>query len=350
MIEIRSLTKDYGSFRAVDDLNLKIPQGQVVGLLGPNGAGKTTTLRVLTGYMPPTSGAISVGGYDCVSESPEVRRRLGYLPESNPLYSEMRVEEYLRFRARIFEMPRVDRAKAIERVIERCWLREMRKRLIGHLSKGYRQRVGLAAALLHSPPVLILDEPTSGLDPVQIRETRNLIRELSGEHTMIISSHILPEVERTVDRIVIITQGKIRADGTVEELRDSAGDSGHYRVEVHGASADGLVEGMRKLAGVHDVRSEALRDGWQHLVVTSKHGAGDLREVIGEMIRDGGVHCRELMRESDSLEQLFVRIAMGDDDEAAVVGSVAGGTNGEANGGMNGNDGAGGVKNEGRAE
>jgi len=240
-------------------------------------------------------------------------------------------------------MPRENRAKAIERVIERCWLREMRKRLIGHLSKGYRQRVGLAAALLHSPPVLVLDEPTSGLDPVQIRETRNLIRELAGEHTMIISSHILPEVERTVDRIVIITQGKIRADGTVEELRDSAGESNHYRVEVNGASADGLVEGIRKMAAVHDVRSEALRDGWQQVVVTSRRGAGDLREAIGEMVRDRGVHCRELMRESDSLEQLFVRIAMGDDG-AAVVGNGAGGANGGTNSAADG------VKNEGRTE
>ncbi len=314
MIEISSLTKDYGSFRAVDDLNLEIPKGQVLGLLGPNGAGKTTTIRVLTGYMPPTLGRISVDGADSVTDSLAVRRRLGYLPESNPLYVEMRIEEYLRFRSRLFGMPRGDANAAIERVIERCWLTEMRRRLIGHLSKGYRQRVGLAAALLHRPPVLVLDEPTSGLDPVQIRETRNLIRELAGEHTMIISSHILPEVERTVDRIVIMTRGKVRADGSVNELRESAGESGHYVVEVKGDAAGEFAAAVKKkVEGVESAAADRLRDGWDHVRITSKRGTTDLREALGAVVQAEGLHCRELHREADSLEQLFVRIATGDD-------------------------------------
>ena len=312
MIEIRSLTKDYGSFRAVDDMNLHIPNGQVLGLLGANGAGKTTTIRILTGYMPPTAGSITVDGFDSVRESASVRQRLGYLSESNPLYGEMRVEEYLRFRARLFGIGSRERSAAVERVVERCWLKEMRRRLIGRLSKGFRQRVGLAAAMLHRPPVLVLDEPTSGLDPVQIRETRHLIRELAGEHTMIISSHILPEVERTVDRIVIMSRGVIRADGSVDELRESAGESHHYRIEVKGDAVEGLVSSLKKVTGAQGVEEESLRDGWHFIRMASKPGAEDLREMIGREIHEKDLICRELMREAGSLEHLFVRIAMGD--------------------------------------
>ena len=328
MIEIRSLTKDYGSFRAVDSMNLHIPDGQVLGLLGPNGAGKTTTIRILTGYMPPTMGSITVDGYDSVRESDAVRRRLGYLSESNPLYGEMRVEEYLQFRARLFGIARGQRQSSVDRVVERCWLREMRKRLIGRLSKGYRQRVGLAAAMLHRPPVLVLDEPTSGLDPVQIRETRHLIRELAGEHTMIISSHILPEVERTVDRIVIMSQGVIRADGSVDELRESAGESHHYRIEVMGEKVDDLVTSLRGMSGVEIVEAETLRDGWKHIRMSAKAGASDLREGIGKAIHEKNLWCRELLREAGSLEHLFVRIAMGDETDGSEERSESGSSSG----------------------
>lgn len=307
MIEIDQLTKCYGTFRAVGDVSLSIPKGQVLGLLGPNGAGKSTIIRVMTGYLPPTSGRAAVDGFDSVTQSHEVRRRLGYLPESNPLYGEMRVVEYLDFRGRIFGLPRDRRRAAVERVIERCWLSEMRKRQISRLSKGYRQRVGLAAAMLHEPPVLVLDEPTSGLDPIQIRETRHLIRELAGDHTMVLSSHILPEVEVTCDRIVIIARGGIRADGSVDQLRQKAGDQQEYVLEVKPAADQSLKPALAALAGVANV-DESRIDGWTRYEIAGEQSTGDLREALGRVVREAGVPCRELHRESGSLEQLFVRI------------------------------------------
>lgn len=308
MIVIDHLTKCYGSFRAVADVSLSVPKGQVLGLLGPNGAGKTTIIRVMTGYLPPTVGSASVDGFDSVTQSSEVRRRLGYLPESNPLYGEMRVIEYLHFRGRLFGLARQARDAAVERVIERCWLREMRRRQIGRLSKGYRQRVGLAAAMLHNPPVLVLDEPTSGLDPIQIRETRHLIRELAGDHTMILSSHILPEVEVTCDRIVIIARGAIRADGTVEQLRRKGGEAPRYVLEVRpGGEGPAVRQAISALPGVAAV-TEAARDGWMRFEITAASGAADLRESLGALVGDRRLPCRELHRESGSLEQLFVRI------------------------------------------
>ncbi|MBL1218858.1 MAG: ABC transporter ATP-binding protein [Planctomycetes bacterium] len=325
MIEIRCLTKYYGSFRAVNNVTLDIPSGQVLGLLGPNGAGKTTTLRILTGYMPPTSGSVRVDGHDSVAESDQVRSHLGYLPESNPLYPEMRVEEYLHFRGRLFGMDRASRRTAVNRVIERCWLSEMRRRLISRLSKGYRQRVGLAAAMLHSPAILVLDEPTSGLDPVQIRETRKLIRELAGDHTMILSSHILPEIEVTCDRIVIISHGGIRADGSISDLRRQANQDSTYVIEVNvdssAGSADQLVQAVRSLPNVRDVRSRTLEGAWRRYEIAAKaasasasatgDGDGDLREQIGRAVHASGLPLRELSRSTVSLEQLFIRVTGG---------------------------------------
>lgn len=308
MIEIEHLTKCYGSFQAVRDVSLSIPKGQVLGLLGPNGAGKSTIIRIVTGYLPPTAGRAAVDGFDSVTQSHDVRRRLGYLPESNPLYAEMRVVEYLHFRGRLFGLPREDRRRAVERVIERCWLSEMRRRQIGRLSKGYRQRVGLAAALLHNPPVLVLDEPTSGLDPIQIRETRHLIRELAGEHTMVLSSHILPEVEVTCDRIVIIARGAIRADGTVDQLRQKAGEAQRYVLEVQTPPGDaGVREELGRLPGVTKVDALAA-DGWMRFEVSAAAGTGDLREALGRVVGERRLPCRELHRNTGSLEQLFVRI------------------------------------------
>lgn len=308
MIEIEHLTKCYGHFRAVSDVSLSIPKGQVVGLLGPNGAGKTTIIRVMTGYLPPTLGQAGVDGFDSVTQSHEVRRRLGYLPESNPLYGEMRVVEYLDFRGRLFGLARAERRAAVERVVERCWLKEMRKRQIGRLSKGYKQRVGLAAAMLHQPPVLVLDEPTSGLDPIQIRETRHLIRELAGEHTMVLSSHILPEVEVTCDRIVIIARGRIRADGTVEQLKQKAGETPRYALEIKSEAGDVATgEAIRGLAGVQSVEA-ANHDGWTRYEITGDPSARDLREGLGRIVSESRLPCRELHRESGSIEQLFVRV------------------------------------------
>ncbi len=312
MIEIANLSKYYGPVAAVRDVALSIPAGQVVGLLGPNGAGKTTTIRMMTGYLPPTSGKVTIDGYDSVTESGPVRRRLGYLPEGNPLYPEMRVQEYLDFRGRLYDLPRAARRIAVDRVLERCWLSDMRRRLIGRLSKGYRQRVGLAAALLHDPPLLILDEPTSGLDPVQIRETRRLIRELAGEHTMILSSHILPEVEVTVDRVVIIARGRIRADGTLDELRTRAGQELRYTVEVQGEKAAALSADLRALPGAKDVE-ESSSGEWRRTTFLAP-AQQDHRAAIGGLIAKHSLLCRELSRESASLEQLFVRLTGADEE------------------------------------
>ena len=209
MLEVQNLTKRYGDIVAVRDVSFTAAQGQILGFLGPNGAGKTTTMRILTGYLPATSGTARVAGFDVFTESEEVRRRIGYLPESPPLYTEMATEAYLRFVARIKGMPRAAIEEAIERVLHTCGLDGVRGRLLGHLSKGFRQRVGLAQALIHDPPVLVLDEPTIGLDPVQIKEIRALIRTLAGERTVILSTHILPEVSQICEKVVIINEGRV---------------------------------------------------------------------------------------------------------------------------------------------
>jgi ABC-2 type transport system ATP-binding protein len=219
VILVSHLTKYYGDYAAVRDVSFDVPKGQVVGFLGPNGAGKSTTMRILAGYLTATSGQASIAGLDVFWQPVEVRRRIGYMPESCPLYPEMRVVEYLRFRAGIKGLHGGDAAKRIEYVLGRCWLSDVRRQLIGTLSKGYRQRVGLADVLLNNPPVLILDEPTAGLDPGQIRETRKLIRELGREHTILLSTHILSEVEVTCDRAIIINRGQVVAAGRLVDLK-----------------------------------------------------------------------------------------------------------------------------------
>lgn len=219
MILVSHLTKYYGDYAAVRDVSFDVPKGQVVGFLGPNGAGKSTTMRILAGYLTATSGQASIAGLDVFWQPVEVRRRIGYMPESCPLYPEMRVVEYLRFRAGIKGLHGGEATKRVEYVLGRCWLSDVRRQLIGTLSKGYRQRVGLADVLLNNPPVLILDEPTAGLDPGQIRETRKLIRELGREHTILLSTHILSEVEVTCDRAIIINRGQVVASGRLVDLK-----------------------------------------------------------------------------------------------------------------------------------
>jgi gliding motility-associated transport system ATP-binding protein len=209
MLEVSHLTKRYGDIVAVQDVSFSAAQGQILGFLGPNGAGKTTTMRILTGYLPASSGTAKVAGFDVFTDSAEVRRRIGYLPENPPLYADMTTESYLRFVARIKGMPKAAIEDAIERVVHTCGLESVRPRLLGHLSKGFRQRVGLAQALIHDPPVLVLDEPTIGLDPIQIREIRSLIRKLAGERTVILSTHILPEVSQICEKVVIINEGRV---------------------------------------------------------------------------------------------------------------------------------------------
>ncbi|MCX7664268.1 MAG: ABC transporter ATP-binding protein [Gemmataceae bacterium] len=219
MITVRNLTKYYGDYPAVRDVSFHVDAGKVVGFLGPNGAGKSTTMRILTGYLTATSGQATINGCDVFWNPIEARRNIGYLPESCPLYTEMRVDEYLLFRAGLKGLPVRDRKIRAQFVMERCWLKEVRRQLIGTLSKGYRQRVGLADALIANPPVLILDEPTVGLDPTQIRETRKLIKELGQEHTVLLSTHILSEVEMSCDSAIIIYQGQVALEGTLEQLK-----------------------------------------------------------------------------------------------------------------------------------
>lgn len=219
MIEVDNLVKYYGDYPAVRGVSFSVPKGRVVGFLGPNGAGKSTTMRVLAGFLTATSGRASIAGFDVFRDPIQARRQIGYMPESCPLYPEMRVGEYLKFRAGLKGLGGGERRKRIDYVMQRCWLKDEKKQLIGTLSKGYRQRVGLADALLADPPVLILDEPTAGLDPTQIRETRKLIRELGQEHTMLLSTHILSEVEMAADTVIIIYQGRVVEQGTLDEVR-----------------------------------------------------------------------------------------------------------------------------------
>jgi ABC-2 type transport system ATP-binding protein len=219
MIHVENLTKYYGDYAAVRNVSFDVERGQVVGFLGPNGAGKSTTMRILTGYLTATSGKASIDGHDVFWDPIAARRRIGYLSEGCPLYTEMRVEEYLRFRGGLKGLNRRETNTRLGYVLDRCWLRDVRRQLIGTLSKGYRQRVGLADALISNPPVLVLDEPTVGLDPAQIRETRKLIKELGKEHTVLLSTHVLPEVEMTCDHVILIYQGKVAAKGSLDSLR-----------------------------------------------------------------------------------------------------------------------------------
>lgn len=319
MIVADHLTKRYGRFLAVDEVNFAIACGRVVGFLGPNGAGKTTTIRMIAGYLTPTFGSIRVDGLDAVKHSRAVRQRIGYLPEAAPSYGEMRVREFLKFRAKMFRIPLSKRKRSIDLALRRCALEEVQRRPIHQLSKGYRQRVGLAAALLHQPPVLILDEPTVGLDPSQIREFRGLIRELAEHHTILLSTHILPEVELTCDEIIMIARGRIRAQGTIEQLRRKAAKSTRYVVECDSSKAAAALRDMR---GVSDVQSASVNGAWKRLTITAADGAGDLRESIATELSKVGGHLRELTREAPTLEHLFVQMSAEAEAEAEAAESV----------------------------
>ncbi|MGD9688520.1 MAG: ABC transporter ATP-binding protein [Phycisphaerales bacterium] len=305
--------------------------GLVTGLLGPNGAGKTTLIRLITAYLAPSAGSIRVCGHDSVEAGDLAKRSLGYLPESAPLYPEMSVDGYLRFRARIFGIPRRDRQQAIDVAVQRCWLTDMRTRRIGTLSKGYRQRVGLAAALLHDPEVVVLDEPTSGLDPSQIREMRELIRGLAASRgragrtsptTVLLSSHILPEVEQTCDRVVIVARGCVRADGTPDELLAPLRRVAPYAVEVVGTDPDACARALQGVSGAAKVERVGMdgveerggERGGARFMVTPTPGAPDLRESIARAVTSAGGAAggsgiiRELTRAHTSLEQVFLRV------------------------------------------
>ena len=315
IVEVADLTKWYGRTLALDRISFSVEKGQIVGFLGPNGAGKSTTLRILTGYLPATTGSARVAGHDVFLDSLAVRSAIGYMPENVPLYPEMRVEEYLRFRAGLKDVPARERRAAVDRVVERCWLKDVRRRLVGQLSKGYRQRVGLAESLVANPQVLILDEPTIGLDPTQIQETRRLIRSLGGEHTVLLSSHILPEVERTCSHLVIISSGRIAAAGSVDGLKSGLAQRSRIVLEVRpGKTADGPAEMARAVgvaAGGGDVQREDAGDGWVRLLVTPA-GDADPREALFAVVAQRGWGLREMRRQAPSLEELWVQVTAGD--------------------------------------
>jgi len=309
VISVSNLTKAYGNHLAVDHINFEVDKGQVVGFLGPNGAGKSTTIRMLTCYLPPTSGGATINGHDIFHQSEQVRESLGYLPENVPLYTEMKVHEYLDFRGRLRKMDRASRQKRIDYVVERCWLGSVRNRIIGHLSKGYRQRVGLADALLHNPPVLIMDEPTVGLDPTQIRETRKLIRDLGGQHTVMLSTHILPEVEAVCDRAIIIAGGKIVAQGSPEELRASRRAQARVLVECRGP-AEQVKAALARVSGVG--RAEVLDSesdrNYVRIALRGRDGNQDIREEVARAVISNGWPLREIRLEHATLEEFFVEV------------------------------------------
>jgi len=305
MIQVDRLVKTFGSVAAVDNISFTVEKGEIVGFLGPNGAGKTTTMRILTCFIPASSGMASVAGHDVMKQSVAVRRRVGYLPESVPMYPEMRVREYIDFRAKLKGVPRKDRPVKVDEVMVRCRISDVQRKLIGTLSKGYRQRVGLAEALVHDPDILILDEPTVGLDPIQIRETRKLIKELGDKHTILLSTHILPEVEMICERVIIIAQGRIALSDTMKNLQAGAVISLEVRGPVQKVrAAIEVVEGVAK------VDAREVQDGIAAFDIRT-HNDKDLREAISQRVAQNGWTIRQLDLRRRTLEDLFAGAVLG---------------------------------------
>jgi ABC-2 type transport system ATP-binding protein len=300
MIQVNGLTKDYGARRAVDNLTFEARQGEILGFLGPNGAGKTTTMRVLTGYLPPTSGEASVAGYDIISESLEVRRRVGYLPETVPLYNDMTVFDYLKFMADLRHLPNAD--DRVDDALEMVGLTERADGYIGNLSKGMRQRLGLAQSLLHRPEVLILDEPTIGLDPGQVVEIRNVIREIGKERTVLLSTHILSEAQQMCDRVVIINKGRIVAEDSPENLQARLSGAQRVSLRVRG-EADELVAKVAAIKGVQEAK--AMPDG----TLEFQHAPGeDVRPEVAKAVIKAGYDLLEMRPVGMSLEEIFLEL------------------------------------------
>jgi ABC-2 type transport system ATP-binding protein len=306
MIEVENLTKRYGRHTAVDGISFKVMKGEILGFLGPNGAGKTTTMRILTCYLPPTEGKARVAGYDVFEEPLEVKKRVGYIPETPPLYPDLDVQEFLEFCARIKGVPGASRKQRIDDAVEKTRLGDVRRQLIGRLSKGYRQRVGLAQAILSNPDVLILDEPTAGLDPKQIIETRELIRGLGGEHTIILSTHILPEVSMVCGRVVIINRGRVVAEDTPENLTHRLRGAASLRVEARGEPA-AVLDAVRAVRGVAAVRPRGDSAGVTALEVDPEPGA-DVRPELARAIVGGGFDLLALQQVGMSLEDIFLHL------------------------------------------
>jgi len=308
------LTKRYGDRVAVSDISFEVARGEVVGFLGPNGAGKSTTLRMLTGYLAPSEGEVRIAGIDAQKAPTEVKRRIGYMPEAVPLYLEMRVSEYLAFRARLKGVPRSEIAKNVDRALELAHVADVKTRIIGQLSKGYRQRVGLADALVADPPLLILDEPTAGLDPNQIRQVRELVRTLAREKTVLLSTHILPEVEAICGRVLIIDQGRLVSSGKPEELRTAGGGVASITLEAR-ADAErltALLAGVPSLRGTPVLTPLAKDGGVRVRVEVSAQELDQTAERIFRAVADAGIDLRELRRADLSLEDVFARLTTHD--------------------------------------
>jgi ABC-2 type transport system ATP-binding protein len=313
MIEVANLTKRYAGRTAVSNISFTVGRGEIVGLLGPNGAGKSTTMRILSCYLPATSGTVRVAGLDVFRQSEEVRRRIGYMPENNPLHFDMRVREYLKFRARLKGLGRRQSRQRVDVVLEQCSLTDVAHRIIGQLSKGYRQRVGLADALVHEPELIILDEPTIGLDPNQIRAVRQLIKGLGSSHTVLISTHILPEAEMTCNRMVIMYQGTILADDTPENLQQFMTSKSQVLAEI-AAPAEELRACWAEMPEVERYDVSAAQGEYFRCALTPRNGL-DLRPLVFDMVSKHGWPLRELTRNRHSLEDIYVQLTRPPEEE-----------------------------------
>jgi ABC-2 type transport system ATP-binding protein len=313
MIEVVNLTKRYAGRTALADISFRVGRGEIVGLLGDNGAGKSTTMRILSGFLPATSGTARVAGLDVFHDSAEVRRRIGYMPENNPLHNEMRVREYLRFRARLKGLSYKRTRERVNTVMEQCSLTEVSKRIIGQLSKGYKQRVGLADALVHEPDLIILDEPTIGLDPHQIRAVRQLIKSLAGLHTVLISTHILPEAEMTCNRMMIMLRGRILASDTPENLQQLMASRGQIIAEI-AAPVDELHACWSQWTEVEQFDVSPAEGEFHRCALTPRNGH-DLRPFIFALVQERGWALRELTRSRHSLEDIYVQVTKPNEEE-----------------------------------
>src|SRR5216683_1854581 len=326
MITVTELTKKYARHTAVDHISFEVHKGEIVGFLGPNGAGKTTTMRVLTCFLPPTAGTAQVAGFDVLEQPLEVKKRIGYLPETPPLYPDMEVGEYLTFVGKLKGLAASDVPKRVDEVCDRCAITDVQTKLIGKLSKGYRQRVGLAQAIIHNPEVLILDEPTSGLDPKQIIETRQLIRSLAGDHTIILSTHILSEIEHSCDKVIIISQGKLVATDTVANLTNRLRGSEAVALDIDAPSGLNEAEARARLEqvpGVSRVMLKESRDGRHIFEVESLQGRS-IRADLARTVVGAGWNLNELKAIGLSLETIFLQLTA---SESKGVSQNAGGSN-----------------------
>jgi len=306
MINVENLTKNFNNFKAIDNISFEIQKGEIVGLLGPNGAGKTTTLRILTGFFNPTLGQVKYDNQDILEHSLKIRQKIGYLPENNPLYNELKVKEYLIYAAQMHNLPKDKIKEAVNKAIEICGLKEKQNQEISKLSKGFKQRVGLAQALIHNPDILILDEPTEGLDPNQRIEIRDLIKKIGSEKTIILSSHVLSEVEATCSRVLIINQGKIVASGSPEELKSQATTQTKIFLKVDGPQ-DKIVEEVKKLNGVERIIS-AKKEGNLVSLGLETDSTKELRKLLVHLIIDNGWELYEISKQEKSLEDIFVKL------------------------------------------